>query len=366
MKTVYIVDGKYFDFEANRPTIGGIQTYITDLLNVIRDCGYKVVLYVSDPQLRTITYNDVEIRSYYFEEDKNKWEKVGQKVYAEMADKESLVIYYSDEYVPLKTKFKNIIAIQHGIFWDKPSKARNIVRMLMSKLKFSYSVIRRMKMLSDVVCVDYNFINWYRTQVDSVENNLIAIPNYTKISPINKKPNDCVNIVFARRMFWYRGTRVFADAIQRILEKYPNVHVTIAGEGPDEPFMRDALSKFENVVFTSFVAEESLNFHSDKHIAVVPTVGSEGTSLSLLEAMSAQCAVVASNVGGMTNIILDGYNGLLVAAGDSEQLYLALDRLVHNNELRNRLSQAAYETVKLSFSYEKWAQKWKEVLKLKH
>ena len=362
MKTVYLVDGKYFDFEANKPTIGGIQTYITDLLEVIKELGYKVILYVNDPLLRSVKYNDVFIRSYYFEEDNNKWEKVGLKVYSEMENKDSLVIYYSDEYVPLKTKFSNIIAIQHGIFWDKPSPQRNILRMMMSKLKFTYNVIRRMRMVTDIVCVDYNFINWYRTQVDSVENNLIAIPNYTRILPKIAKPDDKLNIVFARRMFWYRGTRVFTEAVISILNKYPDVLVTIAGEGPDEPYMREALSCFKNVTFTSFLAEDSLNFHSDKHIAVVPTVGSEGTSLSLLEAMSSQCAVIASNVGGMTNIILDGYNGLLVEAGNSEQLYLAIEKLILDEELRNKLSDNAYETAKIAFSYERWALKWKELL----
>ena len=94
----------------------------------------------------------------------------------------------------------------------------------------------------------------------------------------------------------------------------------------------------------------------------VPTVGSEGTSLSLLEAMSAQCAVIASNVGGMTNIILDNYNGLLVNAGDSDDLYKAIKKLLDYPEDRERLSAKAYETVKQAFSYEKWAEKWKEVL----
>ncbi|WP_420491566.1 glycosyltransferase [Neobacillus drentensis] len=53
-------------------------------------------------------------------------------------------------------------------------------------------------------------------------------------------------------------------------------------------------------------------------------LGSEGTSLSLLEAMAAKCAEIATNVGGMTNIILDNYNGLIINPDESE-LYLALE-----------------------------------------
>ena len=78
--------------------------------------------------------------------------------------------------------------------------------------------------------------------------------------------------------------------------------------------------------------------------------------------MSAQCAVIASNVGGMTNIILDNYNGLMVNAGDAEDLYLAIKRLLDNIDDRRRLSLKAYETVKLAFSYERWVEKWTQVL----
>lgn len=116
--------------------------------------------------------------------------------------------------------------------------------------------------------------------------------------------------------------------------------------------MRDKLAAFNNVSFISYKSSESLDIHADKHIAVVPTIGSEGTSLSLLEAMSAQCAVIASNVGGMTNIILDDFNGLMVNAGDSLDLYRAMKRLIDNPTVMNRLSENAYKTVKQAFSYD--------------
>lgn len=363
MKTIYIVDGNYFDFNSCKPTIGGIQTYISDLLQVCLDCNVRVVLYVNDDECRTVFYNGIEIRGYSFINDKSKWEKVGRKVYTEMEDKNSLVIYYSDEYVPLKTKFPNIIAIQHGIFWDKPIISnRSLVRMLISKGIFTYNLIRRMRQVNNVVCVDYNFVNWYRTQVDRVLNKLIVIPNYSKISSPVEKPVDVVNIVFARRMFWYRGTRVFVDAIEPILNKYAHVHVYIAGTGPDELYMKDKLCNYNNVHFTAFESTESISFHADKHIAVVPTIGSEGTSLSLLEAMSSQCAVICSNVGGMTNIVIDNFNGLIVDAGDATLLSNAIIKLIDNSTLRSELAANAYSTIRTSFSYEDWSLKWKEIL----
>ena len=98
-----------------------------------------------------------------------------------------------------------------------------------------------------------------------------------------------------------------------------------------------------------------------KDIAVVPTVGSEGTSLSLLEAMASGCAVVCTNVGGMTNIVLDGYNGLMIYP-EEEELYNALTCLIEDSSLRAKLQANAYNCVKDAFSLHRWKDAWKKVI----
>lgn len=96
-------------------------------------------------------------------------------------------------------------------------------------------------------------------------------------------------------------------------------------------------------------------------IAVVPTIGSEGTSLSLLEAMAAHCAVICTNVGGMTNIVIDQYNGLMIKPTEADLVY-AIEDLIINVEKRNKLADRGYETVKQAFSHEVWSNRWKKVL----
>ncbi|MBO7309866.1 MAG: glycosyltransferase family 4 protein, partial [Clostridia bacterium] len=186
--------------------------------------------------------------------------------------------------------------------------------------------------------------------------------NYTNIADKFDKPADKLRVIFARRLFDYRGTRVFTNAIKRILDEGYDINVTVAGSGPDENWMHEQLDSYISVSFIKYQSHESLDIHKDKHIAVVPTIGSEGTSLSLLEAMSAQCAVVCTNVGGMTNIVLDGHNGLIVNSGSVDQLYEAIKRLLDDEALRIKLSNNAYQSVIDSFSYEKWAEQWKKLL----
>jgi glycosyltransferase involved in cell wall biosynthesis len=78
--------------------------------------------------------------------------------------------------------------------------------------------------------------------------------------------------------------------------------------------------------------------------AVVPSHW-ESFGLSAAEAMASGLALAASAVGGLTDYIVDGANGLLVAAQNPGALAAAIQKLVNDQALRARLGSAARETV---------------------
>lgn len=364
IKNIYIIYNKYYNFDKNYFTIGGVQTYITDLSSILVNEKFIVHIIQAGSEDRRTCINEVEIIEYKINE-KNSREALCKKLYKDIDVKQDLIIFGSDTMMPKNNMFFRSIAIQHGICWDIPNNSnRSTIRVLASRAKNAFNIIKRLNRVQKVVCVDYNFLNWYRTQVDKVLNNFSVIPNYSQIAPITEKPDDCINIIFARRLYEYRGTKIFTAAIKRILDEGRSINVTIAGSGADEEWMHKQLDQYGNVKFILYESKDSLKIHNSQHIAVVPTIGSEGTSLSLLEAMSAQCAVVCTNVGGMTNIIINGYNGLMVNASDIEQLYLAIVDLVEHPEKRKRLAEKGYETLKSSFSYERWKDQWIKVLQI--
>lgn len=364
MKAVDIIYSGYLD-EDKKITIGGVQTYIADLLQVIVQMGGSVRIVQFGNENYVVSLSErVCVAGFRVEGKKieDRFQDLFDKAVATREEKETITLFATDNMIPKKTTGK-CMAIQHGIFWDIPrSSNKSLFRQVMGKGLAAFYTARRLKNVQALVCVDYNFLNWYRTQVDQIIDYAYVIPNYTRIAPKFNKPTETINIIFARRLYDYRGTRVFSQAVKQILETYPHVTVTIAGSGPDEAWMRQQLQGYANVSFLQYKSHESMQIHADKHIAVVPTVGSEGTSLSLLEAMSAQCAVVCTNVGGMTNIVLDGYNGLMVNAGDAEALCGAIEKLIQDQELRTCIAKNGYETVKSCFSYEKWAGSWTKVL----
>lgn len=358
MNTVNIINYRYLADNLKERTVGGIQTYIYNLCRVIKRMGYQAVIYQIGNDDFSVEYDNCTVKG--FKCAPNKLSTLALK----SIPTDELVIFATEE---LTHKWQGpSIAIQHGIYWDRPNYSMKNSFLnnfyVFRRANQAYKKICQMEQADAVVCVDYNFINWYRSQVAYPRINTVAIPNFTDIPPKIEKPDDKINIIFARRFVEFRGTRVFALAIKPLLEKFNNINVTIAGEGPDEQWLKDELGSCECVNFTKYSSSEAIQMHSDKHIAVIPTTGSEGTSLSLLEAMASHCAVVCTDVGGMTNIVVDDYNGKIIKAGCIEQLTSILEKLIESSEMRNRLADKAYETVKRSFSIKQWENKWESLI----
>lgn len=363
-KTVDILYTSYYDFENEKLKIGGVQTYITNLIKVIKGLGWRVRVFQQDNSYhKCAPEENLEIISVDLSNaGRKKYKKLLEYAIAtRIPDQQYLTLFGSDNIIP-KLYHEGSIAIQHGIFWDVPSKKTKPLWIgVLSKFVNAVLVLRRIQNIERLVCVDYNFINWYRAHIPNSAVLLFAIPNFTDIPVLSEKNDNEINIIFARRLFDYRGTRIFAYAAEKLLCRYSNIKITVAGTGPDEKYMRQSLEKYPNVVFTEYRSEESLKIHSSQHIAVVPSIGSEGTSLSLLEAMATGCAVVCTNIGGMTNIILDGYNGLMVSP-DGDALYSAISELIEDEKLRRRIADNGRDTAVQSFSFEKWKQKWETIL----
>lgn len=366
MINVRIVTGTLYE-EGRGIVIGGVETYIQNLSCFLQDEGYNVTIYQYSNEQFEKRINGIPLIGTGVKRMKStrKGSQALVKYITEHADCENDILFFATEGLIVKNKFKHSLAIQHGIDWDViknyPVSAFKNAMAVITSLKKNLKVYSRVSSCANVVCVDYNFVNWYRAHIKSINNKIYVIPNFADIIPYEEKTSrDKLSVVFARRFVEYRGTKLFAEAINEIMQKYPNIDVTFAGEGPDENWLREYFKDNKKVIFTKFSPDKSLEFHKQFDIAVIPTIGSEGTSLSLLEAMSAGCAVIASNVGGMTNIVLSEFNGLMISP-EKRQLIEALELLICNEPLRKQLAKNAHNTVEAAFSKEKWKKRWKRV-----
>ena len=90
------------------------------------------------------------------------------------------------------------------------------------------------------------------------------------------------------------------------------------------------------------------------------TTASEGTSLSCLEAMASGNAVIATNVGGLPDLVQDGYNGLLIEP-ESKALGTALEKLIRQSRLRRELAARGVEVAR-TFQLPVWRERWRALL----
>lgn len=365
-RKVHIIYANFLKPDGNGMNIGGIETYIQNLSNVFYSLDFDIYIYqmaIMEFEKKFGNYNVIGVPN----RNKYRFKYDIFNACARRCNKErDVIVFASEEYILRKDEY-NTIGIQHGISWDIPTSSLSkleYLKVYLHKAVRSWIRINRINKVKTMVCVDYNFINWFRALSAYPKTRLVAVPNFTVIpseNELNVKSSEFIDIIFARRFQPYRGTRIFALAASRILKEYPNVRITLAGEGPDEEYLKMLYSKEPRVSMIRYKSSESLSIHASKHIAVVPTIGSEGTSLSLLEAMAAGCAVIATNVGGMTNIILDHYNGLLINA-DEFSLYNALKELIDYQILRESLALKGRETAKCAFSIERWENSWKKII----
>jgi len=123
-----------------------------------------------------------------------------------------------------------------------------------------------------------------------------------------------------------------------------------SGIGEDVVGVLEALPRPELVDTTGAVEPEGVaSYLEGSEIFCLPS-HREGLPVALLEAMAEGLACVASRVGGIPDVVIDGETGLLVDPGDVECLVSAISTLMKDSELRAQLGLAARESVKVRFS----------------
>lgn len=145
----------------------------------------------------------------------------------------------------------------------------------------------------------------------------------------NTNPGQDINheyLFYFGRLSEEKGVSVLLNALIETKHK-----LKIAGEGPEETELKSLSTRLgldERIEFLGFKSGEELdNLISNAKAIIIPSIWYENMPLNMLEAMSREKVVIASNIGGMPEIISDGQNGLLFKAGDKGDLIAKLKLL---------------------------------------
>lgn len=152
-------------------------------------------------------------------------------------------------------------------------------------------------------------------------------------------PIDAPLITVLGRITREKGQRLFLEAFRRVKARVPQARAAIVGEGVDEPGLHATARALELDDAVRFVGWQRpvAPVYVDSDVIVVPSLDFEGIPNVMLEAMAAGCPVVATTVGGATEVAVNEEHALLVPPCEPDRMAEAIVRLLHDKPLRDRL-----------------------------
>ena len=182
---------------------------------------------------------------------------------------------------------------------------------------------------------------------------VILFPNAVPVPSDIEKEYGKQKILFLGRLCKEKGLRELFSVLPQLHGQFPQMRLLLGGIWEDEELREEAAKMKEYVTDLGWLqgkAKKDCLRISD--LFVFPTYF-EGQPVSVLEAMAYQCGIVATNVGGIPQMVEPGQTGLLIKPKDPEGLKSALEKLLSDPELCERLGKNARAKVQKEFSIEK-------------
>jgi len=171
-------------------------------------------------------------------------------------------------------------------------------------------------------------------------------------------------LFFIGRLVREKGVQVLLGALPQIRERFPDVRVIIAGQGPyGEELHRLSvhLGLDRQVTFAGYIDEETRNqLYAQADLAIFPSLY-EPFGLVALEAMAAGTPVVVGDSGGFAETVEHGVNGVRVPAENASALAEQVCTLLGDPELGRRLARRALQDVSDNYSWASIARRYEEI-----
>jgi glycosyltransferase involved in cell wall biosynthesis len=141
-------------------------------------------------------------------------------------------------------------------------------------------------------------------------------------------------------------------ALERVIGFYPKCHLLIVGDGPDKGKLEKLVYELElgkRVTFIPFT-DEPEKVIEGIDILLLPSLFKEGLPNVILEALAMGIPVIASDIGGISEIVKSNENGFLVPVGDLNRIVSAIQKISENPEFYQFLSKNANRLITEKFN----------------
>ncbi|NVC63219.1 glycosyltransferase family 4 protein [Vibrio sp. 05-20-BW147] len=245
---------------------------------------------------------------------------------------------------------KSIFCLLSGIF-----KVPVLVHMHGGGFKEFYASVNRIALVyinfifkrkvDYLVVLTESWKKWFDTKL-VLKNPAVVLSNAVNVSVDSRKSrtNKVSKFVFVGRVVEDKGISDLLYAFAKI-KVSNNTIVEFVGDGDLNKYkeLAENLGFTDKVLFSGWLSRsETIERICSSDALILPSY-KEGLPMVILEAMACKTAVLATNVGGIPDVIYDGVNGLLVNPGNIDLLAETIDRLVNQEGLHSTLVDNAYQ-----------------------
>ncbi len=182
--------------------------------------------------------------------------------------------------------------------------------------------------------------------------NVMVLSNAVTVPVLSSDKRVPMRVLFLGRIEQAKGIDDLLLALQSLASDYPSMRLVVGGDGDRVALHQRAIDMgVANMLeLPGWLTREQVEQELVRaNIFVLPSY-QEGLPMALLEAMAYSCAVIATAVGGIPQLVTSGVNGLLIAPGDTDGLAASLRRLLDDQVLCEHMGQQARATIEAGFS----------------
>jgi len=271
--------------------------------------------------------------------------------------------------------FQNIVIAHYANKYGVPYvlQAHGSLPRIMAKqrLKRIYDALFGYRLLRDasrVIALSRVEAEQYRS-VGVPEEKIEVIPNGIDLSEYaDLPPKGCFRqkfgikeeekiVLYLGRIHRIKGLDILVEAFAKVIEDLGDIRLVVVG--PDDGYLNElkalinALKIEDNVlILDPLYGEDKLETYVDADVYVLPS-RYEAFSISLLEAYACGKPVIASRVGGLTDIVVEGITGLLVETRDVRKLTRSMLSLLNDDDRAKEMGLRSKQFVKENFTIEK-------------
>lgn len=358
------------------PHVGGVERYTESLSKQLVKMGYQVIVVTSNFDNRENTYKDdgiTIIRLPIYSLFKNRYPII------KFNKEEKELIKKLDDYdikaVIVNTRFyiTSLIGVRYGNKNNIPvyliEHGSNYVTLNNKFIDFfanryedmlSYYLKNKVNGFYGVSDACGRWLKNFGIESSGTWYNSIDME---QVVPEKVKHKE-INFLYAGRVIKQKGVYNILESFSSLALKYDNVHLYIAGDGPELDSYKENFTNERIHFLGKLDYSKLLEYYALCDIFLYPPLWPEGLPTAIIEAGMMRCSVIATDQGGIKEIIHNDENGFIVG-NESIDLEKAMEKLILDSKLRVKFANNLYDTVKNNFSWEVTAKKLVKDIKLK-